>query len=67
MSDSIGWIIVAFVLYLLAMIVIGAIYARKNSSTEDYFLGGRKLGGFVAALSAQASDMSGWHGGSNPQ
>lgn len=60
MSDSIGWIIVAFVLYLLAMIVIGAIYARKNSSTEDYFLGGRKLGGFVAALSAQASDMSGW-------
>lgn len=60
MSDSIGWIIVAFVLYLLAMIVIGAVYARKNSSTEDYFLGGRKLGGFVAALSAQASDMSGW-------
>lgn len=60
MSDSIGWIIVAFVLYLLAMVVIGAVYARKNSSTEDYFLGGRKLGGFVAALSAQASDMSGW-------
>ncbi|MCM1127710.1 MAG: sodium/proline symporter PutP [Lachnospiraceae bacterium] len=60
MSDSIGWIIVAFVLYLLAMIIIGAIYARKNNSTEDYFLGGRKLGGFVAALSAQASDMSGW-------
>lgn len=60
MSDSIGWIIVAFVLYLLGMIIIGAVYARKNNSTEDYFLGGRKLGGFVAALSAQASDMSGW-------
>lgn len=60
MSDSMGWIIVAFVLYLLGMVIIGAVYARKNNSTEDYFLGGRKLGGFVAALSAQASDMSGW-------
>lgn len=60
MSDAIGWIIVAFALYLLAMIVIGALCAKKNNSTEDYFLGGRKLGGFVAALSAQASDMSGW-------
>ncbi|MDD3367387.1 MAG: sodium/proline symporter PutP [Lachnospiraceae bacterium] len=60
MSDSIGWIIVAFVLYLLCMVVVGAIYAKKNSNAEDYFLGGRKLGGFVAALSAQASDMSGW-------
>ena len=35
MSDSMGWIIVAFVLYLLGMIVIGAVYARKNNSTED--------------------------------
>lgn len=60
MSDSIGWIIVAFVLYLLAMIAIGALYSKKNNTTEDYFLGGRKLGGWVAALSAQASDMSGW-------
>lgn len=60
MSDSIGWIIVAFGLYLLAMVIIGALYAKKNNTTEDYFLGGRKLGGFVAALSAQASDMSGW-------
>lgn len=60
MSNSIGWIIVAFGLYLLLMIVIGAVYAKSNNSTEDYFLGGRKLGGWVAALSAQASDMSGW-------
>lgn len=51
---------VAFACYLLLMIVIGAIYAKKNNSSEDYFLGGRNLGGFVAALSAQASDMSGW-------
>ena len=60
MSNSIGWIIVAFGLYLLLMIVIGAVCAKSNNSTEDYFLGGRKLGGWVAALSAQASDMSGW-------
>lgn len=60
MGDSIGWIILAFVLYLIFMIVIGAIYAKKNNSAADYFLGGRQLGGFVAALSAQASDMSGW-------
>ena len=42
------------------MIVIGAVYAKKNKNAEDYFLGGRQLNGFVAALSAQASDMSGW-------
>ena len=60
MSNTLGWIIVAFVLYLLGMVAVGAAYAKKNSSAEDYFLGSRSLGGFVAALSAQASDMSGW-------
>lgn len=60
MSGSLGWIILAFALYLLMMVIVGAIYAKKNSSSEDYFLGGRQLNGFVAALSAQASDMSGW-------
>lgn len=60
MSESIGYIMLAFAIYLIAMIVIGAVYARKNNSSEDYFLGGRSLSGFVAALSAQASDMSGW-------
>lgn len=54
------WVGVAFVAYLAIMVVIGAVYMKKNNSAEDYFLGGRKLGGFVAALSAQASDMSGW-------
>lgn len=60
MTNEIGWILVAFVLYLLMMIAIGALYSKKSSNTEEYFLGGRNLGGFVAALSAQASDMSGW-------
>ena len=59
-GNSLGFVILAFVLYLLMMVIIGALYAKKNSTTEDYFLGGRSLGGFVAALSAQASDMSGW-------
>ncbi len=54
------WEVLAFVLYLCFMIIIGAIYSKKNENSEDYFLGGRSLGGFVAGLSAQASDMSGW-------
>ena len=53
-------ILTAFVFYLAMMIVIGAVYMKKTSSSEDYFLGGRGLNGWVAALSAQASDMSGW-------
>lgn len=53
-------ILIAFICYLLMMIVVGVIYMKKTKSTEDYFLGGRGLNGWVAALSAQASDMSGW-------
>ena len=60
MNGSMIWILAAFAVYLIMMIVIGAFYSKKNNSSEDYFLGGRKLSGFVAALSAQASDMSGW-------
>lgn len=54
------WVLIAFAAYMLVMIGIGALYMKKTSSSEDYFLGGRGLGGWVAALSAQASDMSGW-------
>ncbi len=53
-------ILVAFAFYLLLMILIGVFYSRKTKNNEDYFLGGRNLGGWTAALSAQASDMSGW-------
>lgn len=60
MIKSTGWIIFAFALYLLMMIVVGIVCARQSKDAEDYFLGGRKLNGWVAALSAQASDMSGW-------
>lgn len=53
-------ILAAFAAYLVFMIIIGAIYMKRTNNTEDYFLGGRGLNGWVAALSAQASDMSGW-------
>ena len=51
---------IAIAIYLLVMIFIGASFMKKNNNSEDYFLGGRSLNGFVAALSAGASDMSGW-------
>ena len=60
MTSSIIWILTAFAIYLLFMVVIGFMCAKQNENAEDYFLGGRKLSGAVAALSAQASDMSGW-------
>ena len=53
-------VLVAFAIYMLIMICIGAYYSKRTTNNADYFLGGRGLGGWVAALSAQASDMSGW-------
>lgn len=60
MSGSTIAILVAFICYLCMMIAIGILSMKKTKSTEDYFLGGRGLNSWVAALSAQASDMSGW-------
>lgn len=54
------WVVLAFLFYMILMLVIGISMAKKNKSSDDYFLGGRNLGGWVTALSAQASDMSGW-------
>lgn len=54
------WIMLAFACYMLGMLIIGITSSKKNKNADDYFLGGRNLGGWVAALSAQASDMSGW-------
>lgn len=53
-------VILAFVLYLSVMIGIGFFFSRKSSNMEDYFLGGRQMGSWLTALSAQASDMSSW-------
>jgi len=49
-----------FVVYLVVVLVIGVIAWRRTASLSDYILGGRKLGSWVTALSAQASDMSAW-------
>ena len=51
-------ILLAIVLYLGLMLYIGIRFARKNNSTDDFYLGGRKLGPLVTAMSAEASDMS---------
>ena len=48
------------VLYMAMVIWIGVIYSKKTKTSEDYFLGGRGLGPWVTAMSAEASDMSSW-------
>ena len=54
-------ILIAMVVYMAAVIFIGVFYAKRaNKSSEEYFLGGRSLGPWVTAMSAEASDMSGW-------
>ena len=54
--------IFAFALYFVAMIAIGLFFfvKSKNVTEKDYFLGGRAMGPWVTAMSAQASDMSAW-------
>lgn len=52
--------VLAFAIYLCVMIGIGIYFSKKSSNVSDYFLGGRKMGSWLTALSAQASDMSSW-------
>ena len=49
-----------FILYLAGMLAIGYVAFQRTKNSSDYFLGGRSLGPWPAALSAGASDMSGW-------
>ena len=53
-------IVIAIVVYLAALLIMGASFAKENHTVGDYYLGGRKLGPFVTAMSAEASDMSSW-------
>jgi len=54
-------ILIAMIIYMAAVITIGVVYAKRaNKDSEAYFLGGRSLGPWVTAMSAEASDMSGW-------
>ncbi|MBR3714291.1 MAG: sodium/proline symporter PutP [Clostridia bacterium] len=54
-------ILIAMIIYMAIVIIIGVTFSKKaNKSSENYFLGGRSLGPWVTAMSAEASDMSGW-------
>ena len=52
--------LITFVVYISAMVLIGLFAYLRTNNLSDYILGGRSLGSFVTALSAGASDMSGW-------
>ena len=53
-------ITVTFIAYAILMLIIGFYFFKTNKTSEDYFLGSRSMGPMVSALSAGASDMSGW-------
>jgi len=52
--------LITFIAYFILLLGIGFFFYRRSASIEDYLLGGRGMGSWVTALSAQASDMSGW-------
>ena len=61
MAGQVG-ILAAIVIYLVAMVYVGFYFSKKGSgnSADEFYLGGRKLGPLVTAMSAEASDMSSW-------
>ena len=52
------YMIATIAVYLVGMILVGVFLSKKNETTADFYLGGRKMGPFVTAMSAEASDMS---------
>ncbi len=61
MTNDTIQILISMVIYMAIVIGIGLYFAKKaQQSSENYFLGGRSLGPWVTAMSAEASDMSGW-------
>ncbi|WP_295154916.1 sodium/proline symporter [uncultured Ruminococcus sp.] len=60
MSNTFIVIPITIIAYLVMMIVIGILFSKKNNNVSDFYLGGRKLGPLVTAMSAEASDMSSW-------
>ena len=58
-ANTIGMLII-MIIYLGVMVLIGVLFSKKNNDTSDFYLGGRKLGPVVTAMSAEASDMSSW-------
>lgn len=60
MTNTIIGLLAVIVIYLIAMVLIGVYFSSKNKDVSDFYLGGRKLGPIVTAMSAEASDMSSW-------
>ena len=60
MSGTVLGLFIVIVAYMMVMVGIGIYYSRKNENVGDFYLGGRKLGPIVTAMSAEASDMSSW-------
>ena len=60
MSGTIIGLLSVIVIYMLMMVGIGIYYSKKTDNVGDFYLGGRKLGPVVTAMSAEASDMSSW-------
>ena len=61
MNGSSVQVLIAMICYMAVVIGIGLFFAKRaNQSSENYFIGGRSLGPWIAAMSAEASDMSGW-------
>ncbi|MBR1530578.1 MAG: sodium/proline symporter [Eubacterium sp.] len=60
MSQAQIGIMISIVLYLAVVVIIGVVYSRRTKNVGDFYLGGRKLGPLVTAMSAEASDMSSW-------
>ncbi len=60
MSRNTVGILIVMIAYLAVMIMIGILYSKRNKDVSDFYLGGRRLGPIVTAMSAEASDMSSW-------
>lgn len=53
-------VLLAFIIYFIVVLGVGFYFYNKTHNMSDYVLGGRDMNPYVTAMSAQASDMSGW-------
>ena len=53
-------LLATFIAYFVAILGIGAYFYNRSAKMDEYFIADRQLNPYVVALSAQASDMSGW-------
>lgn len=60
MSTTNIYILISIGAYLALVLIIGIVCSKQNNTVDDFYLGGRKLGPLVTAMSAEASDMSSW-------